>query len=383
MLPVFKTDKRYTVCYGGRGSSKSWTIADMLLVSGMETKLRILCCREIQKSIKDSIHRLLSDKIVSNGFDGFYKVTNESIEGLNGTNFLFKGLYQNIDNIKSTEGVDICHVEESQSISRRSIDVLIPTIRKDKSRIIFTMNPTTKDDVVYTDYILPDRDDTLKIQMNYYDNPFFPDVLRQEMMWCRKTDVDRYNHVWLGEPIQHSEAQIYYGKWIIDDFEAPEKTHFYFGADWGFSQDPNALVRCHIIEQTLYIDYECGGVGIDIDKIPDMFKLIPESDKHMIIADSARPETISYMRKNGFNVQGTRKGKGSIEDGIQKLRSFEKIIIHPRCKNLIDEFRLYSYKIDKLTGRPTSIPEDKNNHYLDSLRYALENVGRTANIVRW
>jgi len=355
----------------------------MLLVSGMENKLRILCCREIQKSIKDSIHRLLSDKINTNGFDGFYKVTNESIEGINGTNFLFKGLYQNIDNIKSTEGVDICHVEEAQSISRRSLDVLIPTIRKPNSRIIFSMNPTTKDDVVYVDYILPERNDTLKIQMNYYDNPFFPDVLKAEMEWCRKTDVDRYNHVWLGEPVQHSEAQVFYGKWVIDDFETPNNVNFYFGLDYGFSQDPNALIRCFIDDRKLYIDYEAGGIGIEIDKIPDMIKKIPLSDRWQIIADNSRPETISYLRRQGLNVTASRKGKGSVEDGIAKIRSFEKVIIHPRCKQTIDEFRTYCYKIDKLTDRPTTVPEDKNNHYSDALRYSLEQVGRQAHITKW
>lgn len=355
----------------------------MLLLLGMKSKLRILCCREIQKSIKDSIHRLLTDQVNKYELNSFYKVTNEAIEGINGTNFLFKGLYQNIDNIKSTEGVDICHVEEAQSISRKSIDVLIPTIRKNGSRIIFTMNPTTKDDVVYTDYILTDRDDTLKIQMNYVDNPFFPDVLKQEMEWCRKTDVDRYNHVWLGYPVQHSEAQIYYGKWSIDNFEAPENQHFYFGMDFGFSQDPNALVRCFVKDNNLYIDYEAGGIGIDIDKTPDMMRLIPEVERHNIIADSARPETISYLARQGFKITKTRKGKGSVVDGIAKLRSFDKIIIHPRCKNVIDEFRTYSYKIDKLTDKPTVIPEDKNNHYMDAIRYAVENMGKQAIISTW
>jgi phage terminase large subunit len=203
------------------------------------------------------------------------------------------------------------------------------------------------------------------------------------MEWTRKTDIDKYNHVWEGHPVQHSEAQIFYGKWIIDDFESPENIHFYFGADWGFSQDPTVITRCFIKDKTLFIDYAAGGIGIDIDKTPDLFREIPEVQKHEITADSARPETISYMSRNGFRMRKSSKGKGSVEDGIQKLRSFEKIVIHPRCKNVIDEFRMYSYKIDKLTGRPTAIPEDKHNHYIDSLRYSIEQVGKEANIVRW
>jgi phage terminase large subunit len=288
-----------------------------------------------------------------------------------------------VNNNYFANGILVHNCEEAQSISRKSLDLLIPTIRKENSQIIFTYNPTNQDDPVHTDYTLTDREDVLRINVNYYDNPFFPEVLRQEMEWTRKTDIDKYNHVWEGHPVQHSEAQIYYGKWIIDAFESPENIHFYQGLDFGFSQDPNAFVRCFIKDKSLYIDYESGGVGIEIDKIPDMIQIIPESSKHLIIADSARPETISYLRKRGWNISSTRKGKGSVEDGIQKLRAFEKIIIHPRCKNVIEEFRLYSYKIDKLTGKATAIPEDKNNHYMDALRYAIENVGREASIVKW
>lgn len=355
----------------------------MLLLKGMESKKRILCCREIQRSIRDSIHRLLSDLVAKYDLGSFYKVSNESITGINGTNFIFKGLYQNIDSVKSIEGVDLCHVEEAQSISRKSLDVLIPTIRKEKSRIIFTFNPTTKEDVVYTDFVVADREDTLKINANYDSNPFFPDVLRQEMEWCRKTDIDRYNHVWLGYPVQHSDAQVFNGKWIIDDFETPEGVNFYYGLDFGFSVDPNAFIRCFIKDDRLYIDYEAGGVGIDIDRTPDMMRRIPESSKWTIVADSARPETISYLRQRGFQITAAKKGRGSVEDGIAKIRSFDKVIIHPRCKQTIDEFRLYSYKTDRLTDKLLPVPEDTHNHYIDAIRYAIENINRRGSVIQY
>lgn len=377
LIPIFSSDKRFICLYGGRGSAKSHTTATKLLLDGMKSDQRILCTREIQTSIRDSVHKLISDKIrESEIFYSFYTIKQDSIVSKkNRSEFIFKGLYRDQGAIKSTEGIDICWVEEAQNVSRKSLDLLIPTIRNEGSQIIFTYNPTNKDDPVHTDYTLTDRDDVLRINVNYYDNPFFPDVLRQEMEWCRKTDVDKYNHVWLGHPVQHSEAQIFYGKWSIDSFETPENAVFYFGLDFGFSQDPTALVRCWVKDNDLYIDYEVGGIGVDIDKTPDLMRQVPGSDRWDIIADSSRPETISYLSQRGFRVVGAKKGKGSVEDGISKIRSFNKVIIHPRCKNTIDEFRLYCYKIDKLTDRPTPIPEDKHNHYIDALRYALENVG--------
>jgi phage terminase large subunit len=230
-------------------------------------------------------------------------------------------------------------------------------------------------DPVHVDYTLTDRNDCLNIEINYNDNPFFPDVLRAEMEWDRSHDVDKYHHVWMGETVKHSEAQVFYGKWVIEEFESRQDVIFKFGADWGFSKDPSALIRAFVHEKDLYIDHEFYAVGVDIDHLPREFMTIPESDKYPITADSARPETISYMKRNGFPLmRGSEKGKGSIEDGIAFLRSFNKIIIHPRCKHTIDEFRLYSYVVDRLTGDITHKLIDKHNHLIDALRYAVEDL---------
>lgn len=349
----------------------------------MESKVRILCCREIQKSIKDSVHKLLSDKIAELQLESFYTVKVDSIVGVNGTEFIFKGLRHNIQDIKSTEGIDYCWVEESQTASQLSLDILIPTIRKPGSQIIFTYNPTNEDDPVHVNYTLQDRPDTLKIKINWNENPFFPEVLKSEMEYDKRVDYGKYLHIWEGECQVHSDAQIFFNKWQVDSFETPENAEFYFGADWGFSQDPTTLIRSFILENTLYIDYEAYAIGVDLDKIPALFRTVPKSEKWTITGDSARPETISFLNQRGFRIESSTKGAGSVEDGIELIRSFDKIIIHERCRHTQDEFRLYSYKRDRLTDQIIPVPEDKNNHLIDALRYALQNLKRYASIRRY
>lgn len=382
LLPIFSTKKRYIVLRGGRGSAKSHSVAAFLLIKALQSKVRILCTREIQNSIKDSVWKLLCDKISEYKWDAYFEITDKSIVcKKTGSEFIFKGLLRNINDIKSIEGIDYCWVEEAQSVSRRSLEVLIPTIRKDSSQIIFTYNPTNEDDPVHVDYTLADRDDCLKIEVNWSDNPWFPEVLRAEKDYTKKTDIDKYYHIWEGQCVKHSEAQIYYGKWAIEDFEAESGTVFYFGADWGFSQDPTSLVRFFIKERRLYIDQEIYKIGLDIDKIPGEFATIEGSSKYSFKADSARPDTISYVRQRGFPLlRPAKKGPGSIEDGIAFLKSFEKIVIHPRCKNAIDEFRNYCYKIDPATGYITNKIVDKHNHIHDSLRYGAEDLMKNKTI---
>lgn len=374
---IFSSDARYKVFRGGRGSGKSWAAADYLLVKSMEAKngKRNLCTREIQNTIKDSVYKLLSDRIEANGMSWFYTIQKDIILGANGSEFIFKGLYRNDNDIKSMEGIDYCWIEEAQSISRSSLKTLIPTIRKEGSEFIITYNPTLDGDPVNVDYTLTARPDCLNIEVNYDDNPFFPDVLRAEMEWDRAHDIDKYDHVWCGKTVKHSQAQVFFGKWAIEDFETPDGVMLRFGADWGFSVDPSTLVRCFINGDCLHIDNEFYAVGVDIDILPARFKEIPDSDKYNITADSARPETISYIKRNGFPlIRASEKGKGSVEDGIAFLRSFRKIVIHPRCKHTIDEFRSYSYVVDKLTGEVTNKVADKHNHIIDALRYSVEDL---------
>lgn len=368
------TPCRYKAYYGGRGGGKSWAIALALIVIALQGKKRILCTRELQKSITDSVHKLFKDIIIEYGLTGVFNIQNTSIVSTRGSEFLFSGLRSNVSEIKSMEGIDICWVEEAQRVSEESWQVLIPTIRKEGSEIWVSFNPVDDSDPTYKRFVINPPDECISKKVNWYDNPFFPETLKKELEYDKRVDHEKYLHVWEGETRKISEALIFSGKYTVDRFDTPLDAVFYYGADWGFSQDPTTLIRCFVLDKCLYIDYEVYGVGVDIDKTPQMFDEVPDSRKWPIIADSARPETISYMNKNGFNIKSAKKGAGSVEDGIQFIRSFENIIIHERCKHTIYEFSNYSYKVDKQNNRVLPIPEDKHNHCMDGLRYGLEPI---------
>lgn len=197
------------VYYGGRGGGKSWAVADALLILGCMNSLRILCARELQISIADSVHRLLCDRIDALGLNDFYRITQKSIEGVNGTIFLFKGIKHNSTEIKSTEGIDICWVEEAEKVSRNSWEVLIPTIRKENSRIIVTFNTKNVTDATYERFILNKRDNTYVQKVSWRDNPFFPDVLNKERLDMLQRDPEAYAHIWEGEPDTRYNGGVY------------------------------------------------------------------------------------------------------------------------------------------------------------------------------
>ena len=386
LKPFITNSKRYKVAYGGRGSSKSWTIARMLLLKAMQSPIRILCLREIQASIKDSVHKLLKDQIELLELDGFI-VQNDCIKHINGSKFLFKGLYTNLSKIKSFEGVDVCWIEEGESISALSWEVLDPTIRKPNSEIWISFNPRYENDIIYKTFIVDGKENAIVIKVNYNDNKYFPDVLETQRVQMQRTDPELYLHIWEGELKKNTEEIIFSNKWIIEEFETPEDTHFYFGADWGFSSDPNTVNRMFIGSHKefgnncLFLDYELNDRPYDEDlrttstelkDLPSFWEQMPLIKDYMIKADSARPETISHMVYSGFDVRGAIKGANSVEEGIEFLRSFDKVIIHPRCKNTIFEFGNYKFKVDSRSGQVTRQIVDKYNHHIDAIRYALE-----------
>ena len=193
---------RYKVLYGGRGSGKSWGVARALISTALQKPIRVLCAREFQNSISDSVHALLADQIKSMGLEGFFTIQNTAIYGANGSEFLFAGLKHNITKIKSFEGVDVCWVEEAQTTSKSSWDVLIPTIRKENSEIWMTFNPELDTDETYKRFIVaPPVNATVK-KVNYSDNFWFPQVLRDEMEDLKARDLDAYLNVWEGNTRQ-------------------------------------------------------------------------------------------------------------------------------------------------------------------------------------
>lgn len=376
--PLWKNAKRRNYIYGGRGSGKSHDVAEYCLFRAYQSKIKVLCTRELQNSIADSVYSLLKNKIVDMKLDFFFTVYKDRIVGNNGSEFIFKGIHNNVSEIKSMENISIAWLEESQSLSRESIDVIVPTIRAPGSILIFTFNPYKDNDPIYVEMKNATEDD-LVIKANYSDNPWFPEELRLEMERDKKNDYQKYLWVWEGECLGLSDAQIFRGKYVIENFETPKNADFHFGADWGFANDPTTIIRSFIVGNDLYIDMCAGKVGCDLEDTPSLFNEVQGSSIYPIYADSARPETISFMRSKHYNVIAAEKWNGSVEDGIQYLRSFSCIHIHERCKAVAEEFDLYQYKVDKQTGEVLRIPVDKFNHYIDAIRYSLTVPMRSAN----
>ena len=363
---------RYKIYYGGRGAGKSWVFAQQLLMFAIMDKVRVLCAREYQVSIADSVHKLLCDQIYRLNLVNYFTITKTQIKSCTGSEFIFKGLHHNAQEIKSLEGVDYCWIEEAQSVSKESWELLIPTIRKEGSEIWVSFNPASPDDETYKRFVINPPDDAIVVKVGWQDNPWFPKTLDAERLYCYKVDPEAYEHIWGGEPRTISDAQIFKGKYEICAFETPSEARFFHGVDWGFAKDPTALIRMFVKDNALYIDQEAYGVGIELDELPTLFDTIPTTRNWPIKADSARPETISFMSKKGFHISAAKKWSGSILDGIALLKSFTKIYIHQRCKHAAEEFRLYQYKVDKNTEDILPIPLDLNNHIPDACRYALD-----------
>lgn len=378
---------RYKGADGGRSGGKSHFFAELLIEAIFyNPNLQWVCIREIQKSLKFSAKKLLEDKIKKFGLEHLFDITLTEIRRIGGDGIIiFQGMQDHTaDSIKSLEGFDGAWVEEAQSLSARSLELLLPTIRKAGSEIWFTWNPDNENDAVEEMRTDPDM---VLIQVNYYDNPFLSKEAIREAEKHKIRKPETFDHVWLGGYNKRNEAAIFLDKWKIEEFEpvledildddgkveakAWDPLH---GLDFGFSQDPTAAVRCYVENDYLYIYQEAGGIGLDLDVTKDKLEhSIPDISKYTIRADSARPESISYLRKHGMaNMISVKKWSGSVEDGIEWIKSLKGIVVHPSCTEVIDELKLYSYKIDKRTGDILPDIVDKHNHYIDAIRYALQ-----------
>lgn len=356
----------------------------------MQPGTRAACVREVQRSLKNSVKLLVEDKIRALGVSHMFEVLEAEIKTLGGGIIIFQGMQNHTaDSIKSLEGFDIAWVEEAQSLSQRSLNLLRPTIRAPGSELWFSWNPDKPTDPV--DVLLRGDhppENSAVIEVNWSDNPWFPPELKADMSDDRERDPESARHVWDGDYNTSSNARVL-KNWIVKEFETPANVIHRFGADWGFAQDPTALVRCFVEGRKLYVDAEAVAVECDIDhtpalfagddpkwKNPKKFPGIAGAKRGLIRADSARPETVSYMKRQGFAIVPAIKGQGSLEDGVKFLQSFD-IIVHPRCVNVRQELRDYKYKIDPHTEEVLSDLEDKNNHTIDALRYALEELRRS------
>lgn len=417
-LPLFdkthpEAGKMFKVFRGGRGGMKSWQIARSVLKDGADFPHRIICGREYQNALADSVKTLLEEQSVAMQLDRFYRPYESEIIGRHWdgkkTEIAFKGMKQNINSLKSFEGCRKLWLEEAHTTSQKSIDVVFPTIRAPGAEFIFSYNPELDDDPIHKFVNALPKDLVYIAEVNADDNPWLPESLRvQKEMSFRQvqeaeSDEERavclaaYEHTWLGKTIKNSFAQIFAGKCSVAGFIAVKDEegnwridgHLaegpYYGADWGFSTSPDAFVKCWIANNCLYVEYEVYKYRLDLDDKPAAFREIPglefeglpEGEKPdglispVIRADCARPETISHMRKRSFNILAVEKWPDSIVDGITVLKSFKKIIIHQRCRNMQNEARLYSYKVDAKTGDILRDIVDKYNDLWDAVRYAL------------
>lgn len=332
--------------------------------------------REVQKSLDQSVKRLLENKIQEYNAGYYFDVQRGLIKAKHGDGrIIFTGMQDHTaDSIKSLEGYKICFVEEAQGISAHSLKLLRPTFRAEDSEMRFVWNPRYPTDPV--DALL--RGDpppgAVVHKVNWRDNPFFPKVLLDEMMYDKGRDYEQYLNVWEGEYETAGEARVF-KNYSVQEFTTPEDAEFLIGLDFGFAVDPTAANRCFVVGRKLYIDYEAHSFGCEIEDTPALLASIPDAHLWPCCADSARPETIRYMQKHGYpKMVSAVKGKNSVREGIAWLKSFD-IVIHPRCVNTIDEFNKYSLKKDR-QGVILPIPEDANNHHIDAIRYACESYRR-------
>lgn len=390
LVPVFAPPRgsfKYRCLYGGRGSAKSFTAAKMAAIWGYAEPLRILCAREFQESISESFHAELKAAIASEPWlADAYDVGKDYLRGRNGTEFIFRGLRRTVNTIRSLAKIDLTIVEEAEDVPEVSWLALEATVFRQPSAELWAIwNPRTEAtkgaDGRWTGSPVDARfrkeppERSAIIEVNWHDNPFFPaglDELRRREL--ERLDPNTYAHVWEGAYLTNSDRQVLGGKWEVRQFTPqPDWQGPYQGGDFGYAQDPAAAVRCWVHDDVLYVEREAGKVKLEIDDYAAFFcGKIPDFEKYATRWDSARPENIGYIVRHGLpKSEAVKKWPGSVEDGIAFLRAFKRIVIHERCVETAREARLYSHKVDRLSGDVLPDVVDAHNHFIDALRYAL------------
>ncbi|MFP4864183.1 PBSX family phage terminase large subunit [Providencia rettgeri] len=383
LIPAFEGNYRYRCSHGGRGSAKTRTFALMTAIRGYMAAMNgqsgvILCAREYMNSLEESSMEEVKQAIRSVPWlNDYYELGEKYIRTkCRSVSYVFAGLRHNLDSIKSKARILIAWVDEAESVSEIAWTKLAPTVREAGSEIWVTWNPERDGSATDKRFRKNPPDNAVVVEMNYDDNPWFPSVLEDERLNDQaRLDSATYAWIWEGAYLENSDKQVLANKYVVQSFPDDlwrQADRLLFGADFGFAKDPNTLIRMFILDDCLYIEREAYGVGVELDHMPAFYDEIPEARKWPIKADSARPETISYLKRQGFNISAAKKWQGSVEDGITYLRGFKQIIIHPKCKETAKEARLYSYKTDRITGEVLPVILDANNHCWDAVRYGLD-----------
>lgn len=384
---------RYKVARGGRGSGKSWEFARALLKMGAKRPLRVLCTREVQKSIKDSVHKLLSDQIAKLKLSGHYLIQNNEIRGLNGTLFIFAGLSdQTAESIKSYEGIDVVWVEEAQAVTKRSWDILIPTIRKDGSEIWVSYNPELETDETHQRFAINPPDDCVSVLVNYSDNPWFPEVLEKERLRCKRLDPEGYDNIWEGVCKPAVVGAIYYkqvaeaernGQFCNVPYDPLLKVHVIMDLGWNDAMSISFVQRLR--SEIRIIDYiEDDHRTLDSysaemrEKRYNWGKLwLPHDGEHKDIKTGKSSTQI--MQALGWDVGITPSV--SVETGIKLVRmAFGRMYIDKtRCARLIQCAKRYRRQINQATQEAGAPLHDEWSHGADNLRYIAINAEAMTN----
>lgn len=381
----FARPARTRVFKGGRGSGKTRGLAKrsairvyQLAELGVEGVF--LASREHLNSLDESSMEEIKAAIRSETWLlDYFDIGEKYIRTKNRRiSYAFAGLRHNLDSIKSKARIIGNWTDEAENVSEAAWRKLIPTIREQGAGWIaenwISYNPESADSATHKRFVANTPDDCIVTTVNHSDNPWFPDILNQQRLEDQRLRPETYDHIWEGAFLTLTEAQIFAGKFSVREFE-PERGWDgpYQGLDFGFAQDPTAAIRCYVHNRRLWIRYEAGRSKLELDATSQYITdRIPGFADYVTRADSARPESISYLSRHGLRrIEAVEKWKGSVEDGVAFLKSFEEIVIHPDCEQTAREFRLYSHKVDRLSGDILPDIVDAYNHYIDALRYAV------------
>ena len=378
------TSKRYRVLWGGRGGAKSWGVSRALLIKAAERPLRILCAREYQTSIKDSVHKLLSDQIDALGLNGFYEITQNTIRGKNGSEFNFAGLKNNIANIKSFEGIDICWVEEAALVSRLSWNILLPTIRKEESELWISFNPELETDETYQRFVLHPPDNAIVQKINWSDNPWLPETLRIEKDALLARDVEQYNTVWEGLCRQTVEGAIFAREIQMADldgritkvvYDPTKPVHTVWDLGWSdataiwflqFIGGENHLIKYIEGNQRTVTSWlaELQTFGYVYDTM-----WLPHDAENKTLAGNGR-SIEEIVRSSGYKTRII--DKTPIVDSINAARTIFGNCWFDRdnCHQGLQCLRHYRYEVDANTKQFSKTPlHDHYSHGADAFRY--------------
>jgi phage terminase large subunit len=381
LVDLFSRPARHRIIKGGRGGGKTRGVAKMAGVDAFRLAQGgaegiFLCSREHLNSLDESSLEELKVSIRSEPdllphFDigeRYIRTADRRVS------FAFAGLRHNLDSIKSKARILRNWTDEAEAVSEAAWRKLLPTIREHGSENWVTYNPESSESATHKRFIADTPTSCIVTELNWRDNPWWNDVLNQERLDDKRLRPDTYDHVWEGAFLTRTDAQIFAGKVEEKEFEPSHAWDGpYQGGDFGFSQDPTAAIQCWIYQGDLYVSHEAFKKKLEIDDTAEFVEgKIPGWSNDVSRWDNARPESISYLKRHGMaRAQSCDKWPGSVEDGIEHLKSYGKIYVHPRCPSISREFRLYSYKVDRNTEDITSKIVDDHNHGIDALRYAI------------